>query len=89
MNRLKGLSGELLDAAPDAMVVVNDEGRILLVNAQVEKMFGHRREDLIGKELGDPDPSAFSKYPSGPQKSVLCRAAGAGDGSGFGIVWPA
>jgi len=59
MNRLEGLSGELLDAAPDAMVVVNHEGRILLVNAQVEKVFGHRREDLIGKELEILIPPRF------------------------------
>ena len=51
MNRLKGLSGELLDAAPDAIVVVTQDGKILMVNAQVEKVFGHRREDLLGKEL--------------------------------------
>jgi len=41
----------LIEAAPDAMVVVNDKGIIILVNQQTETLFGYRRMELIGQPV--------------------------------------
>ncbi len=41
----------LLEAAPDAMVCVDAAGQIALVNAQAERLFGYRRDELIGQPV--------------------------------------
>jgi len=41
----------LLETAPDAMVIIGGDGRIALVNAQTEKLFGHPRTELIGQPV--------------------------------------
>lgn len=41
----------LLDSAPDAMVIVNSEGIIRLVNRQTENLFGYGRDELLGKTV--------------------------------------
>jgi PAS domain S-box-containing protein len=50
---------QLLDAAPDAMLVLSTESTIQLANAQTEKLFGYRREELIGKPLELLIPDRF------------------------------
>jgi PAS domain S-box-containing protein len=50
---------EIFDRAPDAMVVVNAEGRILLVNRQTEALFVYAREELIGLRVEALIPGRF------------------------------
>src|ERR1044071_6605222 len=49
----------LLEAAPDAMVIVDQEGLIVMVNAQPEKVFWHAREDLLGNHVELLVPARF------------------------------
>jgi PAS domain S-box-containing protein len=41
----------LLEAAPDAMIISSEDGRISLVNSQVEVLFGFKRQELIGQSI--------------------------------------
>ena len=51
----------LLEAAPDAMVVVNQAGEIVLLNVQAEKQFGYRRDELVGQKVTNIIPEGFAE----------------------------
>ncbi|HTB66642.1 MAG TPA: PAS domain S-box protein [Steroidobacteraceae bacterium] len=51
----------LLEAAPDAMVVVNQDGEIVLLNLQAENQFGYRRDELLGQRVTTIIPEGFAE----------------------------
>src|SRR6202167_304468 len=61
LAQMEGRYRGLLEAAPDAMVVVNQVGEIVLLNVQVEKQFGYRRDELLGQKVKNIIPEGFAE----------------------------
>jgi two-component system cell cycle sensor histidine kinase/response regulator CckA len=58
-KRIEERLRRLLDSAPDAMVIAGNDGRIVLVNTQTEKLFGYNREELLGQPVEVLVPERF------------------------------
>ncbi|MHC4550490.1 MAG: PAS domain-containing protein [Planctomycetota bacterium] len=58
-RRVEEVVPQLLESAPDAMVIADDHDRIVLVNAQAVRLFDHRRDELIGSPVEMLLPERF------------------------------
>ncbi len=63
----------LLEAAPDAMVIVDDHGNITLVNAQTEKLFGYSRSELLGKSVEMLIPDRYRSLHPGHRTDYFAK----------------
>ena len=61
LAQMEGRYRGLLEAAPDAMVVVNGAGEIVLLNVQAEKQFGYHRDELVGQPVTNIIPEGFAE----------------------------
>ncbi|HSK50755.1 MAG TPA: PAS domain S-box protein [Solirubrobacterales bacterium] len=64
---------QLLEAAPDAIVGVGADGRMVLVNGQVEALFGYVREDLLGEKVEILVPERFRGAHPGHRKEYFAE----------------
>ena len=74
LAQMEGRYRGLLEAAPDAMVLVNQGGEIVLVNAQAKNQFGYRRGELLGRQVNTIIPEGFSELIGAALRSEEPRA---------------
>ncbi len=75
--------GALLEAAPDAFVIVNQDGRIVLVNAQTVKLFGYARQELLGQTVEILVPQRFRGAHAGHRTGFFAKPAARSMGAGL------
>lgn len=72
----------LLESAPDAMVIADEAGRIVLVNQQTETLFGYTKEELVGQKVELLVPSRFqhihTQHRAGYFREPKVRSMGVG-----------
>jgi PAS domain S-box-containing protein len=75
----------VIEAAPDAMVIVNKDGRIVLVNAQTQKLFGYGRQELLGQPVEMLVPERFRSAHPGHRTGFFAKPTARPMGAGLDL----
>ncbi|MEQ1908897.1 MAG: PAS domain S-box protein [Vicinamibacterales bacterium] len=75
----------LLESAPDAMVIVDDTGTIVLINSQTERLFEYLREELVGQPIEVLVPERFSAHHPGHRSRYFAEPRVRGMGTGLDL----
>lgn len=75
----------LLESAPDAMVITSGDGEILMINAQTERLFGFKRDEMTGKKIEFLIPERFHHKHTGHRKGYVENPKIRGMGLGMNL----
>ncbi|GIV98099.1 MAG: hypothetical protein KatS3mg057_2756 [Herpetosiphonaceae bacterium] len=76
---------ELLEAVPDALLVLNDDGAVAVINSQAQQLFGYKPSEIVGRPLEVLFP-AWRQKESGDQRAALINPGGMEQGSGVEVM---
>jgi PAS domain S-box-containing protein len=85
LSRAERRFRHVLEAAPDAVVVIDKDGRMILVNTQMEKLFGYKREELLGQQIEMLVPDRFRQRHPGHRKNFFAGAHARPMGAGLDL----
>jgi two-component system, cell cycle sensor histidine kinase and response regulator CckA len=75
-----------VEGAPDAVVIVNQAGNLVLINTQTEKLFGYRRAELLGKPVEILVPERLRGAHAGLRKGYFASPVVRGQGEGLELT---
>lgn len=76
----------VVEAAPDAMVITDQDGKIVLVNTQAERMFGFRRSEILGRKIETLIPERFHQKHQGHRSGYMSTPRTRPMGSGLELL---
>lgn len=76
----------VLESAPDAMIITDEDGKIQFINKQTEKLFGYEKEELLGEKVEKLMPQRFRTTHSNHQKNYKSNPKTRAMGEGLELI---